>query len=230
MPLKEKKCKGTGKALNSGCGKVELIKSYGLCYNCYVDWLLNTPLGNEKLERSRIQGKKRFEKEERSKKRTYKLKNSDWKVKLQDKINEIVRIIDAGLPCLARGHHAKQIHAGHVYARGGNQTIRYNLHNIHRQSAQSNHYQNDDGLLREGLTNEYGQDYMNFISDLRSTKALKFTNDEYYQFYKKACHIANRMRKDGNKYQTPQDRIVKRNNVNIEIGIYRLKHSNYDKR
>ena len=36
---------------------------------------------------------------------------------------------------------ANQMHAGHVYSRGSNPMLRFNLHNIHRQSAQSNHFQ-----------------------------------------------------------------------------------------
>lgn len=143
----------------------------------------------------------------------------DWSKKLQVKINLIIRLIDKGLPCLARGTYAKQIHAGHVYARGGNQTIRYNLHNIHRQSAQSNHYQNDDGLLREGIIKEYGQEYMDFISELRQCKALNFSNEEYKELTKKASKIASKLKKANNIY-TRKERLELRNEINFELGIY----------
>ncbi len=107
----------------------------------------------------------------RSKDNKKKLKDleplSYWYDKLQTEINAIVRIIDKGLPCLARNIHANQIHAGHIYSRGGTPCLRYNLHNIHRQCAQSNHFQSDDLKLRQGLINEYGRDYMDYLEENR---------------------------------------------------------------
>lgn len=149
----------------------------------------------------------------------------DWAKSLQVKINFIVRTIDKGLKCLAR-NRGGQIHAGHVYARGGNQTIRYNLHNIHRQNAQSNHYQNDDGLLREGLVNEYGQEYMDFISELRQTPSLKFNNMEYKDLTKKASKIALKLKKENKEYSL-KERIELRNKINVELGIYESKYCNF---
>ena len=128
-------------------------------------------------------------------------------------------MIDNGQPCLARGHLPKQIHAGHIYSRGAYPSLRYNLHNIHRQSAQSNHFQNEDGLLRDGLKNEYGEGYYNFLSGMLGYKALKFSNEEYHQFYKKASKIALELRKAGKIY-SKQERIDKRNEINLEMGIY----------
>lgn len=151
---------------------------------------------------------------------------TDWSDKLQDKVNAIARIIDRGLPCLAKGYHPNQIHAGHVFARGGNQSMRYNLHNIHRQSAQSNHFQNDDGLLREGLMREYGQGYLDFVSELRRTPALHYSNEEYHIFYRLACKVVNRMKKE-DKYYSLKERVEMRNSINNELNIYDTIYSNY---
>ena len=136
-------------------------------------------------------------------------------------------MIDAGQPCLARGHHAKQMHAGHVYSRGAYPSMRYNLHNIHRQSAQSNHFQNEDGLLREGVVKEYGQRYMDFLSELRRTGALKYTNDEYRYIYVKASKIALDLRKNGNVFNKAE-RIIKRNEINLQLNIYDKEYSIYE--
>ena len=149
----------------------------------------------------------------------------DYGAKLQDKVNLIVRLIDKGLKCLAR-KRGGQMHAGHVYARGGNATIRYNLHNIHRQNAQSNHHQNDDGLLREGLANEYGYNYMEFISALRQTKALDLNNMEFKALTRKASKIASELKKEDKRYNL-KERIELRNKINVKLGIYESKYCNF---
>ena len=222
IQIKERSCKGVGKAVGHGCGSMQLKRTYGLGYECqcFQNWLLHTEEGKEKIERSRIQSKKKIEKETRKEATKKKKSMTDYKPLLQEKINYIVRLIDIGLPCLARGTHADQIHAGHIYSRGAHTQIRYNLHNIHRQSAGSNHYQNEDGLLRESLKNEYGESYADYVSGLRATKALHYSNDDYAIFYKKACKIALRLRNEGKMYIHPEDRIKKRTEINKELGIY----------
>lgn len=222
IPPKEKKCNGIGKASGfKGCGKPKLNRTYGLCPSCLFEFYTNTDKGKVLYHKCFLpKVSKCTEKRQKEQTKSTKEKVTKWNLKLQDKVNEIVRIIDNGLPCLARNFIPKQMHAGHVYARGGNQTIRYHLHNLHRQSAQSNHYQNDDGLLREGIVNEYGQDYMDYISNLRQLQPLKYRNEDYHEFYKKACKIANRLRKTITEPLPVQTRISLRNEINLELGIY----------
>jgi len=152
------------------------------------------------------------------KKRVLKDNTTNWKVKLQDEVCKIARLIDKDLLCLAR-NKGGQIHGGHIYSRGSNQSIRYNLHNIHRQNAQSNHFQNDDGLLREGLINEYGQNYMDFISQLRRTPELRYDTLEFKERYLKARKIVLRLSKLNLTY-TINERIAIRNKINLELDIY----------
>lgn len=182
-------------------------------YDCRVEFALQVVAKN----------KANKEKEERKKRADEKRKMRDnitnWKNELQDEVNLIVRLIDKDLPCLAKGIYANQFHAGHIFSRGSNQTIRYNLHNIHRQSAQSNHFQNEDGLLREGLVKEYGQNYMDFISELRRTPKLCFSNESFHELTKIARLISAKLKKADNVYNLKQ-RIELRNQINIELGIY----------
>jgi len=139
-------------------------QKHGFCLPCYRVWLISDdPKAKADFGKLLIKAKTDVKIEKRKEFKALKNDIVDWKPKLQMKINLIVRLIDKGLPCLARGVNAKQMHGGHIFSRGSNRTMRYNLHNIHRQSAQSNHFQNDDGLLREGLSNEYGYEYMDFI-------------------------------------------------------------------
>lgn len=235
---KVKKCKGTGKAKGFGCG-VELpfsikngIRNYNAVFGlgrkcgCYGKWLVSTEEGGKILEKAKLSGKKKVEKQKRQEKRAEKSLNQDWAKLLQTEINSIVRTIDAGLSCLATNRRG-QMHGGHVYARGGNQTIRYNLHNIHRQCAQSNHFQNDDGKLREGLTNEYGQDYMNFVSELRQTPTIKYSNVEYRDLTTLARKILRELKKK-DKIYSKSERIEMRNRVNLELGIYPVEYCQFN--
>ena len=150
-----------------------------------------------------------------------------FKERLQTKIQEITRLIDKGLPCLATGVVPKQIHGGHVFARGGNSYMAMNLHNIHRQSAQSNHFQNDDGLMKEGIKNEYGEEYLEFISNLRRTPCPEITSFEYMTIYKKACKIANKLIKINLTYSLKK-RIELRNEINLELGIYTSEYCKFE--
>lgn len=223
--IKEKKCRGTGKARGFGCGDLSKYRKYGLCSTCQYEWATTNDAGKVWFQKSIISNKKKKENEGKKKSREEKSLSLDWGKKLQTEINAIIRTIDKGLPCLARRKRG-QIHAGHVFARGGNQTIRYNLHNIHRQNAQSNHFQNDDGLLREGLINEYGQEYMDFISGLRKTKSLKFNNSEYRYLTTQARIILKSLKED-DKIYNKSERIEMRNRINIEIGIYNLEYCEF---
>lgn len=233
-------CKGNGKAKGFGCGKPlpfterNKIKSYKAKYGlgedcgCYTNWLISdNPEAKKTFAQFLKKNKTDFEKEQKRKEKEKKDKFVDYKTKLQEPINLIVRLLDIGLPCLARNYHPGQMHAGHVFARGGNQYIRYNLHNIHRQSAQSNGKQNDDGLLREGLVNEYGQDYMDFISELRQTPKLEYLHHEYKSFYKHACAIANELKRQGRIFPTIEERIFMRNEINNQLGIYDQKYCEF---
>ena len=163
---------------------------------------------------------------EQKKELTEKLTN--WGQKLVVKCQEIARLIDNGQPCLARNVMANQFHGGHVFSRGSNPQMKYNLHNIHRQSAQSNHYQNDDGLLREGIVREYGAEYMEFISGLRNIQSIKYKNEDFLKMYKSACKIAATFKKDLKPY-SKEDRIILRNQVNLALEIYPEEYCVYEK-
>jgi hypothetical protein len=217
--IKEKICKGQGVAVGYGCGKMINVSNrvYGLgkmC--CYANWLMTSENGKIKMQKAILKVKPPVVKFNEEKAR---IETTDWNKKAQTKINLIVRLIDKGLPCLAKNIHAKQMHAGHVYSRGSNPMMRFNLHNIHRQSAQSNHFQNEDGIFREGILKEYGKEYYDFISDLRQIKDLKLSVIELHSLYKKVSKIALILQKKDITYDL-QQRIALRNEINTELEIY----------
>ena len=51
---KKKKCKGTGKCKDYGCGYPNYIHRYGLCEKCFINWLLNTKEGHEVIQKGHI--------------------------------------------------------------------------------------------------------------------------------------------------------------------------------
>ena len=210
----KKRCAGINKANGfKGCGKETYYRTYGLCPSCLADWF-GTETGKVFFEKLTLKAKSKTFDVKKAKRET-----TDWNKKLQTKINKIVRLIDYGQPCLAKNIFPKQMHAGHVFSRGSNPMLRFNLHNIHRQSAQSNHFQNEDGLFREGIVKEYGNTYFEFISDLRRVNDLKINTDTYIELYKKASTIALFMSKNEFKH-TLKQRIELRNKINIDLGIY----------
>jgi hypothetical protein len=225
-----KKCKGIGRAkAHPGCGEPSEKRRYGLCHYCFIDWVKNTDEGEEwvksrLLPKAKAKAKASIAKQERKAKKSF----INYSGKLQSKIQELARLIDIGLPCLARGIHPNQMHGGHVFSKGHNKTIAFNLHNIHRQSAQSNHFGNDDGIFRDGLVKEYGLSYFEFISELRQCPPIKLTNDEYKKKYQLASKLARDLRANGYVSKSPEERIEMRNAINKLLNIYSEKYSVYD--
>lgn len=144
----------------------------------------------------------------------------NYKAKLQSKVQEIARLIDYGLPCLARAIRG-QMHGGHVFSKGSSSNMRFNLHNIHRQCAQSNHWQNDDSLFREGLKLEYGEDYFMFLVECRKTPITNYKNEDYMKFYEIACKLSLTLKKNvKDKPLSKIQRMELRNEINLALGIY----------
>jgi len=145
-------------------------------------------------------------------------KTTNYKDKLQKEVQLIARLIDNRLPCLATGKHG-QMHGGHIFSKGAHPQMRFNLHNVHRQCAESNTYSSDDGLMREMLENEYGTGYLEFVKSLRSGEIPKLKNDDYKEIYLKARKISNRMKMENRQFDV-LERIEARNAVNAELSIY----------
>ena len=180
------------------------------------------------LDCAKILGKEKAAKKEAKewRQRKVKMQREDVKYikpKLQAKINQIARLIDSGLPCLATGHFG-QLHGGHIFSRGGHTQMKYNLHNIHRQSAQSNNKQSHDGLMQERLSEEYGIEYLEYLKSLRGAEVVKKQPYELAKCYDRACDFYNDTKKIFETLQLPipkRLRIIWRNKANKFIGYYR---------
>jgi hypothetical protein len=139
---KEKPCKGTGLAKGYGCDKKTKHRVYGLgkMCGCYTNWLLNSENGKIKMAqalRKVSSSRKELENLECENKERSALKKAHSTTKTI--VHAFVRERDQGKPCISCGNDWKpNFQAGHGYAAGSFETLKYNLHNIHGQCEQCN--------------------------------------------------------------------------------------------
>lgn len=154
MPIKvkEKPCKGTGKAKGYGCGKPQLKRTYGLGYDCkcYPKWLYSTKEGQEKVRKSTLKATKdRLDLESA----TIRVK-SERRLPLaleatKKAVHQYIRKRDHGKPCISCGTPFKEDHqAGHYYKSEKYSLLRFDVLNIHGQCVRCN-------LSLEGNFDEY---------------------------------------------------------------------------
>lgn len=220
--------KGIGKANGfPGCGLETYKKSYGLCNACLYDWMKSTELGKIEYEKRFNSLKSKKRKEERKENKVHKDKTKidlmttdKYRSKyLQPVINEICRLIDFGQPCIATDNYGK-MNGGHFRSVASNRTICLNLHNIHIQSFESNHFKSGDSIkYRSGLIKNYGEVYCDYVEKLNQHRALKLTKSEMIEIHSKAVQIRNQL-KSNQKQLNPFNRIQLRNDVNLKLGIY----------
>jgi len=247
--MTNKVCKGsTQKTKGFGCGKpLEYserngIKTYYQKYGlgvrgcgCFTKWLNNTEEGQEEIiEFSRKQGMysaQKIKKENAEKKQKLKselMTANQYRSKyLQPVINSIAREIDYGHPCIATNNYGK-MNGGHFISVGSNSTISINLHNIHIQSFESNHFKSGDNLKYEiGLIQRYGKKYLEFVKSLSQTPEIKLTKTNLEAIRTIAVGIEKRLKKE-QKMRSAKERIELRNNVNIWLGVYQPQFAVYE--
>ena len=106
--------------------------------------------------------------------------------------------------------------------------MRFNLHNIHRQSAQSNHHGNEDGLLRENLRKEYGEAYFEFLQGMRGVDLPSLPASDWMRILKDAREAKRYIQEE---VKEPLDRLARielRNSVNQDLGIYNNQFSTFN--
>jgi hypothetical protein len=148
------------------------------------------------------------------KKRTDELKtHSDWSKELQIEVNTIVRLIDKGAPCISSLRNGnEQMQAGHRFSCGAFPQLRFNLFNIHGQTASENMYNsgNPDGY-DHGLSCIYGDKYLKEVHGLKKKyPILKLSIPELIHAKARAKKIVKGL-KELNATFTPEqtDRVKK---------------------
>tara|TARA_R110000796_G_scaffold120506_3_gene234662 strand:+ start:1420 stop:2154 length:735 start_codon:yes stop_codon:yes gene_type:complete len=236
-----KKCKGTGKALGFGCenevpqvrfNRANRIYGLGKSCGCYQSWLLHSESGTKFLAKTMEQNSKKSQRETLKAERVKKLKTrtelmsvSQYRSKvLQPVINNIARQIDYGCPCIATDNYGKE-NGGHYISVGANVTICLNLHNIHIQSFESNHFKSGDVInYRAGIIKRYGSSYMLYMDNLQGCPTLHLSKQEVMGVHKIAVKILKRLNLD-TKHRGAEDRVKLRNEINLELGVYNEHYS-----
>jgi hypothetical protein len=201
------------------------IKMPWCSFNCGYTHSQNLLKANKKikLENEKVEVvKTTMSQAEKHERKVASWKKSEWEAELQKLINEIARIIDFGLPCIAREQHG-QIHGGHFNSVGAHFVVRFNLHNIHRQCSQSNKWKHGDRELYEvGLIRDYGQEYFEFVSELplKYKQGNLWTKEEVIETIVKARVIRNNFKKEIKEIQPSKKRIELREWVNKELKLY----------
>lgn len=205
---KEKKCKGTGKSKNYGCGELKIIHRYGLCSKCFVDWLYNSEEGKKHLNKAKIKGKSKAEKKYKADFRARKnstnissknfnlYKTTAWKW-----CSHYVLLYYADSNCIVQcstdptlSYHVtdKNIHVGHyIKYRDGNSTNNSTallFENLAPQSARDNtKYGGKPEVMKEWLIKHHGEEKIKNLDRIKrdAYKLDKYTLFQISENYKK---------------------------------------------
>ncbi len=208
-------------------------EKYGLCMKCYPTWLYNTTEGNEVVEKHKIRSKRATEKTEKKEWSNRKQKMQvtthykENKKYLQIEINRLAKMIDRRFgfeSCIDCGRGFTQDmdrDAGHCHSVGSNESIRYNLHNIHGQKSSCNSNGLGGGKTEEykiGLEQRYGSTYREYVEFeiVRKYKYIGMTKADYPEKLK----IVRKLIRDFETFQF-EDAIQARHQMNQIIGIYK---------
>ena len=150
--MKKKLCKSIGKATGfNGCGKLTFQRTYGLGHSCgcYPKWLLNTPEGKEKLNKSIFTATQ----PRRDLNQAFENKKDKNKLGLLLEVARVtchtyIRLRDKGKPCISCGRpYSPDFHAGHYKKAEIYSNLKYWEYNINGQCIKCNI--NEDGNVTE---------------------------------------------------------------------------------
>lgn len=205
--MKKKKCKGTGKALNFGCGKYVIKRTYGLCNECYKNWLFNSEEGKLKINRSIIKAKKDIEKETKKLDAEKKIESKSIRgliIEAKAPFQKLIRIRDHRKTCICcdkilpfdlgaydAGHFKKaELYSGLIF----------HPDNVHGQTKYCNKYLNgNESSYAEGLKNRIGiERFENLVRLSTELKNYKWDRQQLIDL-KKYYSSELRLLESGNK-------------------------------
>lgn len=220
--MKEKRCRGTGRALGFGCSEISVIHKFGLCLSCFKNWLFNSENGKEYLYKTQLKAKKDVtieKKRELKEKKEQVAKKSYYEKQLEHEINAIVRLIDNDKGCISCDHGwhkpaTRQWHAGHRVSIGSNPTLRYHLFNIFKQCSICNDWKSaNERAYDAGIIKIYGKAVYDYIKSLPARyTSLNLSKEEL----KEKIIIAREIKRDilsGKDYT--------REEINQRLAIYK---------
>src|SRR5690606_15371588 len=191
--IKEKKCSGIGKAKGfQGCGKLTKFRKFGLCMNCYAEWLYSTDVGKLEIEKARIKGKKQVE--NKKKKERAELKESLKSISavindVKKVFQHFIRLRDKDKPCISCGNKNPADWCGsHYFPAGVYSGLIFDERNCHGAcNSYCNMYLSGNLVnYRIGLIERYGEEYvLKLEQDSLTMKNYKYTREELQQIKEK---------------------------------------------
>lgn len=221
-PRKPKKCL-------CPCGEMFVPKGMEKWINQshYSKWLTDTEKGQTEMAKKIEKAKKSVANKEKSdwnKKKQELLPvvhEKKYKGLLQNEVNKLSRMIDAKFgynTCIDCGKpFGAQIDACHYNGVGSNNSIRYNLHNLHSGKSDCNQFsdKHKQGYTL-GLAERYGQSYLTLVEELPIRyKYIKVTAVEVFEKLKTVRSLV----KNFDTFKA-ENSIAMREMMNGIIGIY----------
>ena len=171
IQVKEKPCKGIGKAKGHGCGKTTMHRIHGLgkMCGCYSDWLLNSEAGKIKLEKARLKAIKPRKDLERARVERKSKESLMWLINSTiTACHNYIKARDKHKPCIScQEPWHSDFHAGHFYKAELFTTIKFHEHNINGQCPGCNIYKSgNESQYRVNLPLRIGEEAFNEINRL----------------------------------------------------------------
>ena len=174
------------------------------------------------------QRKKKEAKKWREEKKVMKVKvySKEYKKYMENEINKLARMIYAKFKykCIDCGKdYGKQVDAAHYKNKGSNETLRYNLHNLHSAKSDCNQYSSEHKTgYKKGLIERYGEEYEEYIDVKMAVQYsyLGLSETEIYEALSKVRKCIRNFEKHIIKFKDGKEA---REFFNQEIGVYASK-------
>jgi len=145
-------------------------------------------------------------------------------LRLQRKVNTLVRLIDKGHVCISSGRKSGQMQAGHYWSVGSHPELRFHLFNIWAQTATDNNYHSGNPVgYKDGIINAFGDEVFELITGLKG----QFTDVSLmkHEIEMKITVVNELIRQMNKRHEVDgilshQERIDFRIMFNKKIGIY----------
>ena len=152
-----------------------------------------------------------------------------WSKVFQLRFNELIRLVDNGNGCICTNSTLGKMNAGHFYSVGSNKTLSLNAHNVHIQSEHSNSFKGGQPLeYRDGIKRVFGEEYLDFMENLKRCPALNITKIELMERYETVLRLKREFKAGEYFCLSPMERIEMRNHINKELGLYPDDFSEFD--
>jgi hypothetical protein len=187
--IKEKKCKGQGKAIGfEGCGKEVYKRTNGLCDSCLYDFYTTDERGKIIFAKRKIQitskREKAFKDDLRQKLKTL----GQFEAEAKKAFQKYIRLRDDGLNCISCNGNDKDLwDGGHFFKAELFSGLIFDERNCHKQCRKCNRFLNGNELqYRFGLINRYGLQYVEQLESISNqSRVYKYTKDELIEIKKK---------------------------------------------